>query len=82
MVTFGGVSVTLFGGGCVFIPMLQELIVENLHWLTTKEFVDGIALGQVTPGPIMISAVFIGYKLSGVLDALVSTIAMFCHRRY
>lgn len=77
MVTFGGVSVTLFGGGYVFIPMLQELIVENLHWLTTKEFVDGIALGQVTPGPIMISAAFIGYKLSGVMGALVSTIAMF-----
>jgi len=77
VITFGGVSVTLFGGGYVFIPMLQELIVEQLHWLTTKEFVDGIALGQVTPGPIMISAAFIGYKLLGVLGALVATIAIF-----
>jgi len=77
IMTFGGVSVTLFGGGYVFIPMLQELIVEHLHWLTTKEFVDGIALGQITPGPIMISAAFIGYKMSGILGAVVGTISMF-----
>ena len=75
--TFGGVSVALFGGGYVFIPMLQELIVGQLHWLTAKEFADGIALGQVTPGPIMISAAFIGYKLSGVLGAIIATISMF-----
>lgn len=75
--TFGGVSVMLFGGGYVFIPMLQELIVGQMHWLSAKEFVDGIALGQVTPGPIMISAAFIGYKMSGFIGAIVATISMF-----
>ncbi len=54
--TFSGVSVTLFGGGYVFIPMLQELVVNQLNWVNEKDFIDGIALGQITPGPIMISA--------------------------
>ncbi len=75
--TLSLVSVTLFGGGYVFIPMLQELVVNNLGWLTDKEFIDGIAMGQITPGPIMISATFIGYKVAGISGAVVATIAMF-----
>ncbi len=75
--TIGGVSVTLFGGGYVFIPMLQELVVDKLHWLTANEFIDSIALGQVTPGPIMISATFIGYKVAGIWGAIAGTIAIF-----
>ena len=75
--TFGGVSLTLFGGGYVFIPILQELVVDQLHWVSTKEFVDGIAMGQITPGPIMISAAFIGYKVAGISGAIISTIAIF-----
>ena len=75
--TLSLVSVTLFGGGYVFIPMLQELVVTNLGWLTDQEFIDGIAMGQITPGPIMISATFIGYKVAGIPGAIVATIAMF-----
>jgi chromate transporter len=75
--TLGGVSVTLFGGGYVFIPMLQELVVTKMHWLTNQEFIDGIAMGQITPGPIMISATFIGYKLAGIPGAVVGTLAIF-----
>ena len=77
LITFGGVSLTLFGGGYVFIPVLQELVVDQLHWVSTKEFVDGIAMGQITPGPIMISAAFIGYKVAGISGAIISTIAIF-----
>jgi chromate transporter len=75
--TLSLVSITLFGGGYVFIPMLQELVVTNLGWLTEKEFIDGIAMGQITPGPIMISATFIGYKVAGISGAVLATIAMF-----
>ena len=74
---FGGMSLSLFGGGYVFIPAIQEVIVDQMQWLTTKEFTDGIAMGQITPGPILISAAFIGYKISGVFGALVATIAIF-----
>lgn len=77
MVTFSSISVTLFGGGYVIIPAMQEIIVSGLHWLTKKEFADAIALGQLTPGPIFISATFIGYKVGGFLGAVTATLAVF-----
>jgi chromate transporter len=75
--TFAGMSLFLFGGGYVFIPFIQESVVNTHHWLTPQEFVDGIALGQITPGPILISATFIGYKLAGIPGALAATIGIF-----
>lgn len=75
--TFSGISLTLFGGGYVVIPALHELFVENLRWLTSAEFADGIAIGQITPGPIFITATFIGYKVAGVLGAFLATLAIF-----
>lgn len=77
MLVFSGMSMTLFGGGYVFIPAIQETVVQNLHWLSVKEFADGIAIGQITPGPILISATFIGYKVAGFWGAFISTIAIF-----
>lgn len=76
-VVFSGLSVSLFGGGYVMIPAMHDIIVSNLHWLSSKEFADGIAMGQVTPGPIFISAAFVGYKLYGFPGALEATIFMF-----
>ncbi|MDQ2752837.1 MAG: chromate efflux transporter [Bacteroidota bacterium] len=75
--TFSGLSLSQFGGGYVVIPSMQKLIVDGLHWLSQQQFTDAIALGQITPGPIYISAAFVGYKLEGVTGAFVATAAMF-----
>jgi len=77
ILAFSGMSLSLFGGGYVVIPAMQQVVVNSMNWLTNKEFADAIAMGQVTPGPIFISAAFIGYKLAGFWGALNATIAIF-----
>lgn len=74
---FSGISLSLFGGGYVMIPIMQALFVDDLKWLLKQEFVDAIAFSQITPGPILVSATFIGYKLAGVGGALLATAAIF-----
>jgi chromate transporter len=66
-----------FGGGFVMVPLIEAEVVRNNHWLTPQEFADATALGQITPGPVLITATFIGYRVAGTLGALVSTIAVF-----
>ena len=74
---FAGMSLMLFGGGYVFIPLIQEIVVTKQQWVTTQEFIDGIALGQITPGPILVSAAFIGLKVAGLAGAVIATVAIF-----
>jgi chromate transporter len=66
-----------FGGGFTLIPLVQREVVAQHAWLTTREFIDGIALGQVTPGPIMITATFLGYRIAGLPGAVLSTVVVF-----
>ncbi|HEY6229885.1 MAG TPA: chromate transporter [Pyrinomonadaceae bacterium] len=66
-----------FGGGFVMIPLIEAEVVDLHHWLTHQEFVDATALGQVTPGPVLITATFIGYRVAGTLGALVATVSIF-----
>jgi chromate transporter len=75
--TLSKIGALAFGGGFTMVPLIQYEVVDYFQWLTTKEFLDGIALGQVTPGPIMITATFIGYKLSGLFGALIATVGIF-----
>lgn len=66
-----------FGGGYASLPLMLHEFVDRLHWIDGKTFMDGIALGQVTPGPIVITATFVGYLLKGYLGCTVATISVF-----
>jgi chromate transporter len=67
----------VFGTGLAVIPFLAADVVNKYGWLSHNEFLDGIALGQVTPGPVVITATFIGYKVYGILGAFIATIGIF-----
>lgn len=71
------VGVLAFGGGFVMVPLLQGDVVDRYHWLTNQQFMDAVALGQMTPGPLLVTVTFIGYKLSGVIGATLATVAIF-----
>jgi len=75
--TFFKVAMVAFGGGYAMIPILQWDLVDHLGWLTLQQFLDGILLGFVTPGPIIITATFVGYWVKGLLGAIVATVAIF-----
>jgi len=66
-----------FGGGFASLPLMFHEVVNAKGWLDGKTFMDGIALGQVTPGPIIITATFVGYLVRGFPGALVATAAIF-----
>jgi len=67
----------LFGGGYVLIALVRAELVSRLHWISERQLLDAIAMGQATPGPLSTTATFIGYLLAGLPGAVVATIAMF-----
>jgi len=71
------VDVFAFGGGFASVPLMLDEVVNIRHWLDGPTFMDGIALGQVTPGPIVITATFVGYRLAGLLGAVAATVGVF-----
>jgi len=74
---FGKVGSFIYGGGLVIIPFIEQEVVERLGWMTQQEFLTGISFGQITPGPVVITSAFIGYKVFGFIGAFVATLAVF-----
>ncbi|MEC3957627.1 chromate transporter [Nocardia sp. CDC153] len=67
----------VFGSGLAIVPFLRDGVVHQHHWLTDGQFLDAVAMGLITPGPVVITAGFIGYLVGGLTGAIVSTIAIF-----
>jgi chromate transporter len=74
---FFKIGAIIFGGGYASIPFIKHEVVDLRDWLSAKEFIDGVALGQVTPGPVAITATFVGYKVLGVIGAIIATVGVF-----
>lgn len=72
--TFLKIGAFSFGGGYAMLPLIEEEIVNTQHWLTSTEFVDIIAISQMSPGPIAVNAAtFVGFRYYGVVGSIVAT---------
>lgn len=67
----------VFGSGLAIVPLLRDGVVTQHHWLTQAQFLDAVAMGLITPGPVVITAGFIGYLVAGPLGAIVASVAIF-----
>jgi len=75
--SFLKIGSVVFGSGYVLLAFLQTEFVERLHWLTDKQLLDAVAVGQFTPGPLFTTATFIGYLVAGYKGAIVATLGIF-----
>ena len=75
--TFFKIGLVFFGGGFVLVPVLHNRLVTQLGWLKPQEFLDGVAISNLTPGPIAVLATFAGFHLAGTTGALAATVALF-----
>ncbi|SMC32067.1 chromate efflux transporter [Sporomusa malonica] len=74
---FFRMGAVLFGGGLSMIPFIQQEVVSHYGWMTLEEFAVGIALSQMTPGPVLIIATFVGYKVAAISGAIAATMGIF-----
>jgi chromate transporter len=74
--TFLKMGLVFFGGGFALVPVLHHRLVTQLGWLNPREFLDGVAISNLTPGPIAVLATFAGYRIAGVAGALLATAAL------
>jgi chromate transporter len=75
--SFLKIGSVVFGSGYVLLAFLRTEFVEHLHWLTDKQLMDAVAVGQFTPGPVFTTATFIGYVVAGWAGAVVATVGIF-----
>jgi chromate transporter len=74
---FAKIGSVLFGSGYVLLAFLRADLVRRLHWITERQLLDAVAVGQVTPGPVFTTATFVGYVVRGVPGAAVATLGIF-----
>jgi chromate transporter len=67
----------VFGSGLAIVPFLYGGVVGKFHWLTERQFVDAVAVAMITPGPVVITAAFIGYLVAGLVGAVAAALAVF-----
>ncbi len=75
--SFLKIGSVVFGSGYVLLAFLRSEFVDHLHWLTEKQLIDSVAVGQLTPGPVFTTATFIGYLVSGWPGAFIATLGIF-----
>ncbi|HXZ81259.1 MAG TPA: chromate efflux transporter [Terriglobales bacterium] len=74
---FAKIGAVLFGSGYVLLAFLRADLVDRLHWLTERQLLDSVAVGQITPGPVFTTATFIGYVIGGAPGAIAATVGIF-----
>lgn len=74
---FALISLVAFGGGQSALPLIERKSVAEQNWVTPETFGTAVAFGYITPGPVLITATFIGYQTKGFLGALIATIGVF-----
>lgn len=66
-----------YGGGFVIVPLMQHDAVSTYHWMTGPQFLDAVALGQITPGPVVLTVAVVGYAAAGILGGLLAALVAF-----
>ena len=76
-VFFAKAGAFVFGSGLAIVPFLHGGVVNELHWLTERQFLDAVAVAMITPGPVVITVAFIGYLVAGPIGATLAALAIF-----